>query len=81
MKPFLADDSVPTEDDIEWVVKHLHNHHSGGASGMRAQHNKRWLAAVRKAEKDATMTVGEETIENKGTMAFQTSMEPTEAAN
>ena len=46
---------------------------------MRAEHMKRWLAAARKAEKDAT-TTGVETTENKGTTAFKTSTEPTEEA-
>ena len=48
---------------------------------MWAEHMKRWLVAVRKTEKDATMTLGEETTENKGTTSFQTLAEPTEAAN
>ena len=48
---------------------------------MRSGHMKRLLAAARKLEKDETMTAGAETTENKGTTAFQTSTEPTEAAN
>ena len=48
---------------------------------MRAEHLKRWLAEARKAEKDATTTVVEETMENNGTTAFQPATEPTEAAN
>ena len=47
---------------------------------MRSEHLKRWLAAMRKADKDAA-TVGAETTENKGTAAFKTSTDPTEAAN
>ena len=43
---------VPMEDDIEWAVKRLRNNRSGGPSGMRAEHLKRWLAAVWKAEED-----------------------------
>ena len=31
--PFPVEDSVPTEDEIEWAVKQLHNHCSGG--GLR----------------------------------------------
>ena len=38
--PFPVDESVPMEDEIEWAVKQLQNHHSGGASGMRAKHLK-----------------------------------------
>ena len=67
MEPFLVDDLVPTEDEIEWAVKGLQNHCSGGPSGIRAEHLKRWLAAARKAAKEETAT-GEETTEgnNRG---------------
>ena len=40
VEPFPMDDSVPTEDKIEWAVKRLQNHRSRGASGMRAEHLK-----------------------------------------
>ena len=30
VQPFLVDDLVSTEDEIEWVVKRLRNHRSGG---------------------------------------------------
>ena len=36
VEPFLVDDSVPTEDKIEWAVKLLHNHRPGRPLGMRA---------------------------------------------
>ena len=36
VQPFTVDESVPTEDDIEWAVKRLRNHRSGGPSGIRA---------------------------------------------
>ena len=52
VEPFPVDDSVPTEDKIKWAVKRLQNHHSGGPSGMRAEHLKGWLAAARKKEKE-----------------------------
>ena len=80
VEPLLVEDLVPTEDKIEWEVKCLRNRRSGGASGMRVEHMKRWLSAARKAEKDATMAAGVETTENKGATVFKTSMEPTEAA-
>ena len=51
VQPFLVDDSVPTEDEIEWAVKQLCNNLSGGPSGMRVEHLKRWLATARKAKK------------------------------
>ena len=38
VQPFPVDDSVLTEDKIEWSVTQLRNHRSGGASGMRAEH-------------------------------------------
>ena len=75
----VVDNSVPTEDKIEWAVKRLRNHRSGGPSGMQTNCMKRWLAAAKKAEKDVTITAGAETTENKGIMAFQKAMEPTEA--
>ena len=49
--PFLMDDSVPTEDNIEWAVKRLCNHCSRGSSGMRAKHLRGWLEAVRKKDR------------------------------
>ena len=48
VQPFLVEDLVPTKDMIEWTVTRLRNQRSGGASGMRAEHLKRWLAAARK---------------------------------
>ena len=36
MEPFPVDGSVTTDDKIEWAVKRLRNHRSGGPSGMRA---------------------------------------------
>ena len=32
--PFLIDDSIPSMDDIDWVVCHLRRHRLGGASGI-----------------------------------------------
>ena len=49
LQPFLVEDSVPTEENIEWAVTRLCNHRSGGPSGMWAEHLKRWLAEARKA--------------------------------
>ena len=49
VQPFPVDDSVPTEDEIEWVVTRLSNHRSRGALGVRAEHLKRWLATARKS--------------------------------
>ena len=46
------DDSVPTEENIEWAVTRLQNHRSGGPSGLRADHQKRWLAEGRNKERE-----------------------------
>ena len=40
IEPLLVDDSVPEEEDIEWVVNCLRNNRSGGPSMMRADHVK-----------------------------------------
>ena len=45
VKPVEVDDLVPTEDEIEEAVKKLWRNRSGGASGVRAEHLKGWLAA------------------------------------
>ena len=60
IQPFRVDDSVPEEVEIEWQVKRLRNNRSGGASRMRAEHVKWWLAAARKSEKDRDTAEGEE---------------------
>ena len=65
VQPFLVDDSVPTEDDINWVVKRIRNNCSGGPPGMGADHLKRWLATVRKAEKDKGTAEKEEAAMTK----------------
>ena len=77
------DDSVPTEDDIEWVVKLLRNHRSRGPTGMQAKHLKRWMAAARKAAKEETVVGGETTEgKNRGGGGEPTeSTEPTDAPN
>ena len=54
VQPFPLDNSVPMEDNIEWEVTQLRNHRSGGASGMRAEHLKRWMATARKSDKYLT---------------------------
>ena len=32
--PFPVDELVPTEDEIDWAVKRLRDHRSGGPSGL-----------------------------------------------
>ena len=46
--PLPVEESVPTEDGIEWAAKQLQNHRSRGASRMQAEHLKGWLAEARK---------------------------------
>ena len=63
VETFPVDELVPTEEEIEGAVKLLHNHHSGGTSGMRDEHLKGWLAAARKKYKEK-VEAGEETTES-----------------
>ena len=51
IEPFEVEDGVPYEGEIEWAVKCLHNNRTRGASWMRAEDLKGWLAAARKWEK------------------------------
>ena len=60
VQPLPVDESVPTEDDIEWAVTRLRNHRSRGTSGMRTEHLKRWLAMARKSEKEKETAEKEE---------------------
>ena len=34
-EPFPVEESVPTEEDIEWAVRRMRNNRSGGPSGIR----------------------------------------------
>ena len=52
MQPVPVDESVPTENKIEWAVTRLRNQRYGRASGMRADHLKRLMVTVRKSEKE-----------------------------
>ena len=82
VQPFPVDESVTTEDNIEWAVTRLCNHRSGGALGMRAEHLKRWLATTQKSEKDVTTTTARAgTKDNRGTTSVQPATEPTEVVN
>ena len=62
------EDSVPEEEEIEWVVKGLQNNRAGGPSRMQAEDLKGWLAAARRGEKereDATKDGGESRKDDK----------------
>ena len=66
---------VHTEDKIEWAVKQLRNHCPGGPSGMRAEHNKGWLAEAQKEEAAAAQTAA---VEGKTTVLGGSGGEETE---
>ena len=53
VKPFPVDNSVPTEDEIDEVVKNLRRNKSKGASGMRDEYLKGWLAASKRKKLEA----------------------------
>ena len=72
VEPFPVDDSVPTEDNIEWVVIQLRNHHSGGTSGMRVKHLKGWLMEARKKEREEAAS--EQTTAAEGTTSVPNRM-------
>ena len=59
IKPFMVDDLVPEEGEIEWAVKRLRNNPFRGASRMRAEHKKGWLAVAWRAEKEENAAEGE----------------------
>ena len=42
---------MPYEGEIEWAVKRLHNNRTRGASRMRAEDLKGWLAAAQRGDK------------------------------
>ena len=48
----MVEYGVPEEEEIEWAVKCLRNNRAGGASRMRAEDLKGWLAAARQEEKE-----------------------------
>ena len=52
VEPVPVDDSVPTEDKIEGAVKHIRRNRSGVPSGMRDEHLKGWLAALKRRKKE-----------------------------
>ena len=53
MKPVEVDDSVPTEDEIEDVVKKFRRNRSEGSSRMRSEHLKGFLAGSNRGKKAA----------------------------
>ena len=47
------DDSVPTEEEVEWAVRRLRGHRSGGPSRMRAKKLWEWMQCHRATEEMA----------------------------
>ena len=43
MTPAHVDDSVPIEEEVEWAVRRLWMHRSGGLSQMCTKHLQEWL--------------------------------------
>ena len=79
---FPVDNSVPTEEEIDWAETQLRNHCYVGPTGMREEHLKRWLVKKRKSEKNVTtITTRAGTKENRGTTAVHPAKEPMEAEN
>ena len=48
-----VNDSVPTENDVEWAVQRLQGHRSGDPSWMRAKHLQEWMQEQRVADAEA----------------------------
>ena len=48
--PYPIDNSVPTEEAVEWEVRRLWGHRSGGPYQMRAEHLREWLREHRSEE-------------------------------
>ena len=46
IEPFVVEDGVPTEAEIEWAVKRLLNNRAGGPLRMRVEDLKGWLAGA-----------------------------------
>ena len=63
VEPSQLEDSVPTEDKIEWAVKWLRNHFSRGGSRAREEYLKWWLSEARNEEAEAVKSAAaEETV-------------------
>ena len=52
IEPFVVEDGIPTEAEVEWAVKRLRNNRAGGPSRMRAEDLKGCLAVARRGEKE-----------------------------
>ena len=65
--PDHVDNSVLMEEDVEWEVRILWGHRSGGTSQMRVENLREWLREHREAEAVAVESeVIERTMERDG---------------
>ena len=44
--PFLVDDYIPEDEEINWAVRRLLLNRLGGPSVMRAEHLRQWMIAT-----------------------------------
>ena len=63
---YQVEESVPTEDNIEWAVWRLRNNFSRVPSGMRAEHLKGCLEEAIKAEAGEAKVLEESAEVNRG---------------
>ena len=63
--PSPINNSVPTEEEVEWEVRRLWGHRSGGPSQVRSENLREWLREHR-AEKSAEAKAKEEKAEAEG---------------
>ena len=49
--PFLVDNLVPLEVEMEWAVRRLCSYRSDGPSKMHAEHQWGWLASATREDK------------------------------
>jgi hypothetical protein len=52
VNPFAVNDNVPTDGEIQEVVKCLCNGRAGGLGGTRAEHLKWWLSNIKEEERE-----------------------------
>ena len=48
--PYPIDDSIPTDEEVEWEVHRLRGHRSGGPSWIHVEHLWEWLKEYIAAE-------------------------------
>ena len=56
--PFPLDESVPTEDNIEWEVRRLRDSGSSSPSGIRTEQLQHWIWEAQKANEAIALVTG-----------------------